>query len=185
MSSGCTYFEHVQDPTPDQRMVACKKSGFNLKYLEKPTFGEIKVALKESKYSFNGVQDKEKNPRTCLAAIYCESESYQHSKFKDDDYFNLMAFILNPNIENKLNEKAIEFIATHPYMETLGQFIDESEAIEDDKQPESATKQNNNSTYKSVYVPGKGWVTEENVNYKGFNGASSHTMHDDFSHMYM
>jgi len=189
------YFEHIQDPSPEQRIAACKKNGYNLKHIKKPTFDEIREALSDSKYAFNQVPNEEKNLRTCLTAIYCEQESYQHSKYKDDEVFNLMAFLINPNIENKLDDKSVQFIGTHPYLEILTKFIDDEEIAEEETKETQASKpgDNNYHPYKvQTYIPGQGWVEEveevedDAVYYQGFANqvGHHHEFKDDYASFY-
>ena len=74
------------------------------------------------------IPENKRTHETCLTAIYFEQESYRYAdKYKTDDYFNLMAYLVNPSIESKLDERACAFITDHPYIKVLSDFFDGSE----------------------------------------------------------
>jgi hypothetical protein len=115
MDKGGYYFEWIDNPSSEIRLDACKKNGRNLKHIKNPSYNEITSAIKDNKWIFNQIDDRNKSPLMCLTSIFHEPELYTHSNFKDDDYFNLMAFLVNPDIEKDIDPKALQFITTHEY----------------------------------------------------------------------
>jgi len=120
VTHGYNVFENVKNPTPEIRLAALKKDPSNIRYIQNPTRDELKLVLKASKYSLNHVPEEKRTLELCLNAIHCEEESYYYSaKYKNDNLFNLMAYLVNPNINGKLNDAACEFINNHPYVKML------------------------------------------------------------------
>jgi hypothetical protein len=130
ITHGYNVFEFVKNPTPEMRLAALKKDSSNIRHIQNPTREELKLVLKASKYSLNQISEDKRTVELCLNAIHCEEESYTYStKYKDDNLFNLMAYLVNPNINGKLNDAACEFINNHPYVKMLADNVSDQPVL--------------------------------------------------------
>lgn len=130
IKNGYGIFEYIKNPTYEMRIAAVTKESMNIKYIENPTREEIKIALKGSKYVLNNIPENKQSLELCLTAIDFEEESYIYAgKYKNNNMFNLISFLVNPNINGKLTPDACEFIKNHPYIKELSQNVKNAPVI--------------------------------------------------------
>jgi hypothetical protein len=113
-------FGYIKDPTEEMINFAVDNDPSAIAKLENPTLVQVKTSSLKDKYFLCKVPFAKRNRTMCLKGSFYQPHAYTYyHKYKDDKCLLLAACLLNPKFIDKLDNDALAFIVSNPFIDNL------------------------------------------------------------------